>query len=733
MIIAMMAVFIGFPLIGVVGLSGPLAARATTLKVAPEGGTLGHTRHAPNGSDPNPLYPLQTVQIKGGYESAGVAMRNLGYGTIDLTGIPSGSTVKYAYLLWDVLNDEPTAATGEGTVDSTKITGTPIGHGESPCWSEATDNYSYVANVTSLVSGNGHYDLTGFASGVTNGEDPWNVGSPAPDDEGASLVVIYANPTSPLTTIQLLGGSTETDSGNLLTQTLTGFTATSSPSASTTFIVADGQGLGSEGGFDATNLVNPFLGTAPQAVPNYSEGNLWDNLTFDVSSDVSAGDTSESVYVEGTGDCLVWIGQVFSVTATPQTQLSPTLISTSMSGGHQRGSLIYVPTGTSVTDSATLSGNNASTATGTVTYNLYSDSACTDLVNSGSPKTITIPGRLPDSAPVTLSDTGSYFWQASYSGDANNSPSTSTCGSEEAVVTERTALRTSLSGDSRTGASISVPKGTAVTDSATLSGTDAAEATGTVTYNVYTDSRCTTPARGGGGAPETITTPGTLPPSAAVSLATPGAYYWQAVYSGDPNNAGSTSTCGSEVETVQSGSPTTCLPVVKHVFTIGNPQSEIVKVLITGSCLGGANRVMFGGLAATAFTVGYGNNIVASPPQQPAGKVDVTVTTPGGTSALNPPDDQYTYYLPRIIQVLPSHGPVTGGNTVLIRGLMFSGSPAPTVSFGAGNFSSSVVVTSDDVIRALVPPHSTGTVDIQVTAFTGTSLPIPADHYTYKS
>jgi uncharacterized repeat protein (TIGR01451 family) len=172
-------------------------------------------------------------------------------------------------------------------------------------------------------------------------------------------------------------------------------------------------------------------------------------------------------------------------------------------------------------------------------------------------------------------------------------------------------------------------------------------------------------------------------------------------------------------------------PTVKHVFPIGNPQSEIVRVLITGSCLGGATHVAFGTLAATSFTLGAGD-IVASPPEQLAGTVDVTVTTPGGTSAINAPADQYTYFLPRITQVLPNHGSVTGGSTVVIHGLMFSGFPTPTVSFGAGKFSSSVVVASDGTIHALVPPHTSGTVDVQVTAFTGSSLPTPADQYKYK-
>src|SRR5580658_1344314 len=85
---------------GPIGNGAAWAEKATATR--PPGGS-GYTSNATSRSDPNPLYALQTVQINGGYESAGVAMRNLGYGTIDLTGIPSGSTVEYAYLLWDVL------------------------------------------------------------------------------------------------------------------------------------------------------------------------------------------------------------------------------------------------------------------------------------------------------------------------------------------------------------------------------------------------------------------------------------------------------------------------------------------------------------------------------------------------------------------------------------------------------------------------------------------------------
>ncbi len=231
---------------------------------------------------------------------------------------------------------------------------------------------------------------------------------------------------------------------------------------------------------------------------------------------------------------------------------SPTSTTTSLSGGGQSGTTISVPESTSVTDQATVAGTNASTATGTITYNVYSDSACTVVVDSGTPETITTPGSIPASAPVSLPSAGTYYWQASYSGDANNATSASTCGSEVETVTppvpSPTSTTTSLSGGGQSGTTISVPESTSVTDQATVAGTNASTATGTITYNVYSDSACTVVVDSG--TPETITTPGSIPASAPVSLPSAGTYYWQASYSGDANNATSTSTCGSEVETV---------------------------------------------------------------------------------------------------------------------------------------------------------------------------------------
>jgi Bacterial Ig-like domain (group 3) len=257
-----------------------------------------------------------------------------------------------------------------------------------------------------------------------------------------------------------------------------------------------------------------------------------------------------------------------------------------------------VAAGVAVTDSATLTGAVADAATGTVTYNVYSDAGCTDLVTSSMPLTITTPGALPDSGPLSLTTAGTYYWQASYSGDANNLSSTSTCGEVEVVTPADTGTATSLSGGDQSGLSISVPAGTAVTDTATLSGTDAAAATGTITYDVYSDAGCTDLVSTG--TPLTITTPGTVPASDPVTLDT-GTYYWQATYSGDPSNNASVSTCGAagEVETVTPAVPT---PTTLRTQLSGSENYWLGDLTIVGPGTAVTDSATLSGANATQAT-----------------------------------------------------------------------------------------------------------------------------------
>ncbi len=306
--------------------------------------------------------------------------------------------------------------------------------------------------------------------------------------------------------------------------------------------------------------------------------------------DTISGNTVSATY--GADDCLdltsgsgtagtndAWSNDT-GVTSSPAGLCqATTTTTTSLSGDSQTGTAITVPAGSAVTDAATLSGANSATAGGTVTYSVYSDSACT--VSAGSGGTVTVTsGSVPASSAVTLDTAGTYYWGASYSGDSANAASTSACGpgdEVETVAVGSTGLTTSLSGDSQTGTTISVPVNTAVTDAATLSGTYAAIAGGTVTYTAYSNSACTTSVGSGG---TVSVSNGSVPASGAVTLASPGTYYWQASYSGDVANTSSTSACGigHEVENVSLDNSTTQTTPSSSTGALGGPNSDVAVV-----------------------------------------------------------------------------------------------------------------------------------------------------------
>ncbi|MGO9761051.1 MAG: hypothetical protein ACLP1Q_07320 [Solirubrobacteraceae bacterium] len=246
---------------------------------------------------------------------------------------------------------------------------------------------------------------------------------------------------------------------------------------------------------------------------------------------------------------------VFSEAPGPVGGAQPTTLSTLLSFGvsDPSGEDLTVPEGVPAQDTATLGGSDAASATGTVTYRVYSDSECKDLIAEAGTVSVSGPS-VPSSNPETLAP-GTYYWQATYSGDELNDPSTSVCGSEIETVEppQPTTLTTLLSDGSKSGEHITVAERVAVHDSATLAGANASTATGTVTYRIYSDSECKHLLAKAG----SVTVNGTsVPPSSPVTLA-PGTYYWQATYQGDELHDESTSVCGSEIETVEPPQPTT--------------------------------------------------------------------------------------------------------------------------------------------------------------------------------
>ena len=167
----------------------------------------------------------------------------------------------------------------------------------------------------------------------------------------------------------------------------------------------------------------------------------------------------------------------------------------------------------------------------------------------------------------------------------------------------------------------------------------------------------------------------------------------------------------------------TTAPTVTGVSPASGPNGS--PVTLSGAAFTGATAVNFGTNPAT-FTVNSDNIITAVAPAG-TGTVDVTVTTPEGTSATSAAD-QFTYTpAPIVTSIGPTSGPAAGGTTVTLTGTAFSGASA--VDFGTT--AASFIVKNATLITATSPAGS-GTVDVTVTTPTGgTSATSAADKFTY--
>ena len=111
--------------------------------------------------------------------------------------------------------------------------------------------------------------------------------------------------------------------------------------------------------------------------------------------------------------------------------------------------------------------------------------------------------------------------------------------------------------------------------------------------------------------------------------------------------------------------------------------------------------------------------------------MDVTVTTPSGTSPKSPAD-VFTYLAaPTVTGLNPSSGPFVGGTLVTITGTGF-GDPIPVTVFFGPNPATDVTVVSSTTITAL-SPAGTRAVNVIVSVAGVSSLPTPADVFTYTS
>ncbi|MBB4097610.1 IPT/TIG domain-containing protein [Sphingomonas kyeonggiensis] len=210
------------------------------------------------------------------------------------------------------------------------------------------------------------------------------------------------------------------------------------------------------------------------------------------------------------------------------------------------------------------------------------------------------------------------------------------------------------------------------------------------TYTVLNDNQISaiTPARIGGGATVTVTTPG-----------------------------GTSATSAGSVFTYVP------VPVVSTSSPASGPVGGGTSVRITGSAFGrSADMAVKFGAVGASYTVFSDTRIDATAPPGSAGTVDITVISPGGTS-LTSPSAVFTYVAaPTLSAASPDSGPTAGGQAVTLTGTDLT--DATLTIDGA-----SVAIGSNDGtnLAFTTPAHLSGSVPVVVTTAGGSATA----SYTY--
>jgi hypothetical protein len=208
--------------------------------------------------------------------------------------------------------------------------------------------------------------------------------------------------------------------------------------------------------------------------------------------------------------------------------------------------------GDNISDTAHLT-NVAASAGGTITFKAWT--ACNTATDPDTPTglaftsaaiPVTGPGNYSSGNFLTAA-AGTYYWTAVYSGDGNNDGSAGQCGdaNESSVITKpQPAIVTTAVTPVTVGATIS--------DTATLSG-GTSDISGTITFRLYTDSSCATPAKQADNTDVVLTNSsvsGNGPyGSGNYTTTAAGTYYWIASYAETAKNKGVIGACGDAGET----------------------------------------------------------------------------------------------------------------------------------------------------------------------------------------
>lgn len=251
----------------------------------------------------NNIAPFETV-FSTDYVVAGVGgMRNIGSGTITVSGI--SGTVKKAYLYWHgPTNSNNPNANATVTVNGQTVVGTNIGFSDNNCWGfNNSQAYRAAADITPIVAvqGNGVYNLSNFLK-------------PNVNVNGASLIVFFDDGNNANNRDVVIFDGNDSNIPNVFDAngwnvTLPGINYTAG-TATMQLHVADGQDF-PDGALILNNVTLVPAGSIFQgnSVPSANNGpgnngSLWDIKSYDVTAFLTPGVNTLSLRSSALNDCL---------------------------------------------------------------------------------------------------------------------------------------------------------------------------------------------------------------------------------------------------------------------------------------------------------------------------------------------------------------------------------------------------------------------------------------------
>ncbi len=258
---------------------------------------------------------------------------------IVVSGIPAGAIIQRA-----ILYAGGSGPTGTGNFNATIVNPssvsqnfamTQIGFHTDKCWGYG-GTWTSSSNVTSIISGNGTYTLSGC---------PVMPQTPSKDTDGATLFIVYIDPALNTTGSIVIADGCQVGVGGTINSVISGFNVCGNPTNTQNFmVVGDLQKISSP------NLrMNSLVNNAGYPVANQQ---CWDYIQAP-GAPATNGQTTANYGITSTGDCyslnmagMFWqTGPCLTVTAASSPSCPTSNATVTVLGGNPAYTYTWTPTG----------------------------------------------------------------------------------------------------------------------------------------------------------------------------------------------------------------------------------------------------------------------------------------------------------------------------------------------------------------------------------------------------